>query len=171
MINVREQIVELLSPNSIGCELGVFEGDFSQSLVDSNKFSELYLVDLFSGSASNFGKHYPDASILNEYVKKKFQSHSSVKVVKQDSISFLQTSKINFDFIYIDTIHTYHHLIQELNSAHDCIKPGGYICGHDYCIEFMGVIQAVKEFSTKYQYPVIVTTENDYPSFIIRVKI
>ena len=40
----RDNITNLLPLNSIGCELGVFEGDFSQKLIDSKKFHKLYLI-------------------------------------------------------------------------------------------------------------------------------
>jgi hypothetical protein len=171
MINIqhRNNITDLLPPNSIGCELGVFEGCFSEQLLLSNKFKELYLVDLFSGEASNFGKHYRDSSVLYDIVTNKFKDNSNVKVVKEDSISFLQSTTIIFDFIYIDTIHSYDHLIQELTYAHNRIKKNGFICGHDYCLEFNGVIKAVDEFARKHNYTTSITKENNYPSFIIRL--
>lgn len=168
-IRNRKDITTLLNPGSIGCELGVFEGDFAQDLLSSNKFNKLYLIDIFSGYASNFGKYYPDASVLYNLVKTRFQDHSEIEVVKQDSVSFLSSTQIKFDFIYIDTVHTYEHLSQELNTAHRCIKTGGYICGHDYCSEFSGVVDAVMEFSEKYHYPLIITQEEIYPSFIISI--
>lgn len=166
----RNQITDLLPKNSIGCELGVFEGDFSEQLISSNKFDKLYLVDLFSGPAWNFGKHYPDAAVLYDSVKNRFQDKQEVYVIKQDSVSFLKSSELKFDFIYIDTIHSYEYLSQELAEAYNLIKSNGYICGHDYCTEFGGVIQAVKEFSEKYQYEVSSTKESGYPSFIIHIK-
>lgn len=170
MINTRNEITDLLPYNSIGCELGVFEGEFSQQLLNSNKFHKLYLVDIFSGQASNFGKHYEDASVLYDIVKNKFQDNNTVEVLKEDSITFLKSTTTKFDFIYIDTIHSYDFLIQELEAAHKVIKSGGYICGHDYCLIFDGVIKAVTEFTNKYGYSVIITTEHDYPSFIISVS-
>lgn len=165
----RKDIPSLLNPGSIGCELGVFEGDFAQDLLLSNKFNKLYLIDIFSGYASNFGKYYPDASTLYNLVTTRFQNNSAIEVVKQDSVSFLSSTQIKFDFIYIDTVHTYEHLSQELKAAHQCVKTGGYICGHDYCSEFSGVVDAVIEFSEKYCYPLMITQEAIYPSFIIHI--
>lgn len=172
MINIqnRNNITDLLKPQSIGCELGIFEGEFSEQLWSSGKFDKLYLVDLFSGPAWNFGKHYPDAKVLYDMTKKRFSNNPNINIIKQDSISFLKLSELKFDFIYIDTIHSYDHLIQELSEAHNIIKSDGYICGHDYCIEFHGVIKAVKEFVDKYGYSLMITTENDYPSFIIHIN-
>jgi hypothetical protein len=171
MINIshRNNITDLLPTNSIGCELGVFEGEFSEQLYLSGKFDNLYLVDLFSGHACNFGKHYHDASVLYHMVKHKFANYQQVQVIKQDSLSFLRSADLSFDFIYIDTVHSYEHLRQELALAYYRIKSGGYICGHDYCAEFNGVIKAVNEFCELYKYKPIITTESNYPSFVIKI--
>lgn len=173
MINIqhRDNITDLLNYDSVGCELGVFEGDFSEKLILSNKFSKFYLVDLFSGPAWNFDKHYPDADVLYDSVKNRFSDRPEVSVIKQDSISFLKSIDIKFDFIYIDTVHSYDHLIQELEVSKAVIKNNGYICGHDYCKQFNGVVDAVKEFTNKYQYNFIVTQEKEenFPSFIIQI--
>jgi len=168
-ISTRGNITDLLPDNCIGCELGVFEGDFSEKLLSSNKFKELYLVDIFSGAASNFGKFYADASILQDKVINRFVNEDIVRVVKSDSISFLKSTHLLFDFIYIDTVHSYDHCIQELELSNKKIKNGGYICGHDYCGEFHGVIDAVQEFTKRYDYPLMITSEADFPSFIIKI--
>jgi hypothetical protein len=171
MINTRESIVNLLDTGSVGCELGIFEGDFSQVLTDSGKFKKLYLVDVFSGVASNFDKTYKDASCLEQKNKDRFLSKNFVEIIKQDSISYLRSMPDNFfDFIYIDTVHSYEQTVSELYESHRTIKNKGFICGHDYCIEFHGVIRAVTEFCLKYDYKPIITTERDYPSFIVQKK-
>lgn len=168
-IESRENITDLLNNNSIGCELGVFEGEFSNTLIQSNKFKKLYLVDYFSGPAWNFGKYYSDTSVLFDEVKNRFENDNRVSVIKQSSIDFLKSTDIIFNFIYIDTVHSYEHLNQELSLAHKIIKPGGYICGHDYCTMFQGVIDSVQDFIQEYKYDVYVTPDPPYNSFIIKV--
>jgi spermidine synthase len=171
MINIptRDQITDLLVENSIGCELGVFEGDFADKLLKSNKFKELYLVDIFSGQTYNFEKYCPDASILQDKVTNRFINDDRITVIKSDSVSFLKSTNLLFDFIYIDTLHYYNHCIQELELSNKKIKNGGYICGHDYCSTFHGVIDAVQEFTKRYGYSLTITSEKDFPSFIIKV--
>jgi hypothetical protein len=169
-MNTRNQIVDLLPIDSIGCELGVFEGNFSEILTASKKFKKLYLVDIFSGIASNFGKTYTDASVLEQYVKNKFTEYSIVEIIKQDSLTFLQSLPNNsLNFIYIDTVHSYEQTMNELNESYRVIQNGGYICGHDYCEIFQGVIDSVTDFTKKYNLDIIITQENDFPSFIIQV--
>lgn len=170
MISTREQIPEILDSQNIGCELGVFEGEYSKILIDSNKFNKLYLVDVFSGHTSNFGKVCADASVLEFKVKDRFKNDERVAVIKQDSVSFLKSIPDNFfDFVYIDTIHSYEQATQELKESYRVVKKGGWICGHDYCKEFYGVIKAVNEFCQQFNLDVIITTDHPYPSFIINL--
>lgn len=175
MINIlnRNRLTDLLSYHSIGCELGVFEGEFSQILWDSNKFDELYLVDLFSGKASNFGKIYQDASVLYNIVKQKFNNNFGIKINQQDSVTFLKSIPSNyFDFIYIDTTHSYDTTVLELSEAYRCIKNNGYICGHDYtAVYFAGVVDAVNEFCASRQTELnIVDQHEQYPSFYMKIS-
>lgn len=170
IITIREDIINLVKPNSIGCELGVFEGEFSNILIQSNKFDHFYLVDSFIGRASNFGKTYLDASVLELKVKERFKHLTNVSVIKNDSLSFLQSLDDNsLDFIYIDTVHSYEQTIKELEQSHRVIRNNGLICGHDYCPMFHGVIRATQEYITRYNLTMQITTEIDYPSFIIKV--
>jgi hypothetical protein len=174
MINIfnRNSITDILPLNSVGCELGVFEGEFSQILWNSGKFTKLYLVDLFEGHASNFGKAYNDCSVLESVVKNKFHMNNAVSVIKQDSISFLNSIANNyFNFIYIDTMHDYEHTAAELEKSYRCVKNNGFICGHDYSnAHFPGVVKAVNEFCKKLNCsPIQTSMIEDYPSFIIPI--
>jgi hypothetical protein len=154
MINTRDEINLLLRSNSVGCELGVFEGEFSEILLKENKFSKLYLVDLFegiveSGDKSGNNIKYKNSIELLNTVKNKFSNKDCVEIVKKDSVSFLKSFPDNyFDFIYIDTSHQYEHTKNELNISLRKIKKSGIIAGHDYNpYRFAGVVSAVDEFS------------------------
>lgn len=154
MINTRDEINLLLKPNSVGCELGVFEGEFSEILLSEDKFSKLYLVDLFDGivesgdKSGNNIKSKNSLDLLNS-VLNKFVNKQCVEIVKKDSVSFLESFPDNyFDFIYIDTSHQYEHTKRELNTSLRKIKKDGIIAGHDYNrYRFDGVVRAVDEFS------------------------
>jgi hypothetical protein len=154
MINTRDEINLLLKPNSIGCELGVFEGEFSEILLSENKFFKLYLVDLFDGMVESGDKSgnnikYKNSIDLLDTVINKFSNKECVEIVKKDSVSFLESFPDNyFDFIYIDTSHQYEHTKKELNTSLRKIKKAGIIAGHDYNkYRFEGVVRAVDEFS------------------------
>lgn len=156
MINTRDKISEILKYDTIGCELGVFEGDFSNLLIKTNKFKKLYLVDLFDGLVQSGDKNgnnikYIHGHELLNIVSNKFKNENRIEIIKQDSISFLNSFPDNFfDFIYIDTTHQYEHTKNELFLSLKKIKKGGIISGHDYNeIHFAGVFNAVNEFAEK----------------------
>ena len=49
MINNRKDILDLLNgSNNIGIELGVANGTYSKQMVDSNKFSKVYGIDVYN---------------------------------------------------------------------------------------------------------------------------
>ena len=129
----REDITNLLNPRSIGCELGVFKGDFSKVLLDSGKFDQLYLVDPFSGQIQSGDKNGNNVESLDgeglfSYVSKRFECNSNVFVTRQRSHEFLSIFKDDFfDFIYIDTTHQYDQTILELELAYKKIKNNGNI--------------------------------------------
>lgn len=174
MIHTREEIPSLLKDGSVGCEIGVFEGEYSQVLADSGKFNKLYLVDVFSGVASSgdksgkYVKTYSDAGMLFEHNQNRFSRYDFVEVVKQDGISFLNQKPNYFDFVYIDTLHTYNHTLKELEAAYSAVKSGGYITGHDYNdSQYSGLVRAVKEFCDKYQLRFQTTDQDFLESYII----
>jgi hypothetical protein len=173
-INEREEIPSILPENIIGCEIGVFEGDYAQILVDSGKFKELYLVDSFRGfvfSGDKRGqnvKKYKDSSVLFEQNKSRFSKYDFVKVLKEDGISFLKRMANKLDFIYIDTLHTYVQTQKELESAYTAIKTGGIISGHDYNEKhYGGLVRAVKEFCLKYNLELNLTKKDGLESYFM----
>ena len=50
-----------------------------------------------------------------------------------------------FDMIYIDALHDYENVKQDIYRASTILPPGGIISGHDYYNRFPGVVQAVDE--------------------------
>ena len=106
MIDSREQIPTLLSENSIGCELGVFLGEYSEILLSSKKFNRLYLVDTFDGQIGSGDKYGNNMRILGgEYLLAnaihKFQNNNTVEIIKSDSIKFLKNCNSNFLILFI----------------------------------------------------------------------
>lgn len=61
-----------------------------------------------------------------------------------------------FNWVYIDTTHTYEQTLKELKIGRRKVKPDGVIAGHDYCLgdvsggRWYGVIPAVHEFCAEY---------------------
>ena len=173
----RNDLTKLIKPSSIGCELGVFLGEYSDILIQSEKFHRFYLVDTFNGivgSGDSNGENIRTLTghYLFEFIKQKYINNSNVSIEKTDSITFLKSKPDKyFDFIYIDTVHTYEHLSAELEESLRVIKNNGFICGHDYNRDmFPGVVDAVIEFTSKYKLTYYTTSQEKLSSFIIEYK-
>jgi hypothetical protein len=108
--------------------------------------------------------------------KEKIDS-GKIEVVQVDSIAAASEFKdAYFDWIYLDTDHSYEVTLQELIAYKDKVKSNGIIAGHDFILGNWndmvryGVKEAVYEFCVKYDWEIIyLTMENrEHPSFAIR---
>jgi hypothetical protein len=172
MIQSRNEIGLILKNDIVGCELGVFEGSFSEILLSTNKFKRLYLVDLFegeinSGDTSGNNIVYKDGQKLQKTVSEKFKNEKRIEVVKKDSVSFLNAFPDNFfDFVYIDTSHKYEQTKAELKACLNKVKKSGIIAGHDYnAHRFSGVVKAVDEFASQNNLKLNLTTCDGLETF------
>ena len=156
----REKLLEYLPKNGIVAELGVDKGDFSEKIISISKPKKLYLIDIWATKRYNQNK-------MN-FVRKRFGNEikeGRVKILREHSEKALRKFDNNyFDWIYIDTSHSYLHTKKELNLCRLKVKDGGIIAGHDYCQGNInaalayGVVQAVNEFCVNYNWEFIYLT-------------
>lgn len=173
LVESRCAMLEKLPKGLRVCEIGVAEGQFSAEIWSRLTPSQLTLVDLWEGERYSPGYELVN-NIFNEQIL-----NGSVIVCKSTSVDFLKTTKdYSFDFIYIDTDHTYETTIQELRLADRAISPGGFIAGHDYTMGnpvapvVYGVIQAVNQFCVEnnYRFKYLTAESGGWNSFCL-VKI
>ncbi len=168
----REAMLELLPKNGVVAELGVDKGDFSELILKTCTPSKLHLVDVWESERYNEEKKLSVASKFEQQVANKTVEINigySTEVVKQFADNY-------FDWVYIDTTHSYKTTIAELETYSKKVKPNGIMAGHDYIIGNWnglvryGVIEAVYEFCLKNDWELLyITAENKgYPSFAIR---
>lgn len=156
----RENLLKLLPKNGIIAELGVDKGDFSAKIISFAKPKKLYLIDTWDSERYNLNK-------MN-YVKKRFQKEidtGRVYIIRGPSEKELKKfEKGFFDWVYIDTAHSYLQTLKELELCRLKVKDGGIITGHDYCQGNInkalayGVVQAVNQFCVKYDWEFIYLT-------------
>lgn len=172
--NTREEMLTLLPKGTVCAEIGVFEGEYSQLILDTILPKELYLVDLFEGvvgSGDKNGQHMKYLNLNDEYTRltTKYKNNPGVKVLKEFSTVFLSSLPDNhLDFVYIDAEHTYESVSKELAIAEKKVKKEGYICGHDYCDRTPGVKQAVDSFCQSNNYTLFLTKTDLFKSFLIK---
>jgi len=160
----RELLLKNLPKEGIIAELGVDKGDFSDKIISLTHPKKLYLIDIWDSERYNMDKMV--------YVKKRFQKEidtGKVIIIKGTSENeLLKFENGHFDWIYIDTAHTYEQTVRELDLCRQKVKDGGIIAGHDYCqgdiknAQAYGVVQAVNQFCIKYDWEFIyITHETD----------
>lgn len=168
----REELLRHMPVNGVVAEIGVNEGDFSDKILTLCQPEKLILIDVWA-SKRYHGK-------LFDKVKQRF-----VKQIQEQQVEILRDLSFDgiahcpdhyFDWVYLDTDHTYQTTRRELELLRSKMKPGGIIAGHDYIIGNWnagyryGVVEAVREFCLKYNWEMIFLTHelSDHPSFAIR---
>ena len=169
----REEMLSLFPKGGVVAEFGVDHGNFSELIFKFADPAKLHLVDVW-GDAARFHDG------LKTMVGEKFAKEIAAKKVEINvgySTDVMSTFQDNyFDWVYIDTDHSYALTAKELAGIKNKMKPGGIIAGHDYTIGNWidgvryGVIEAVHEFCVKENWELIYLTieTHHYRSFAIR---
>ncbi|MBB1284660.1 class I SAM-dependent methyltransferase [Flavisolibacter sp. BT320] len=169
----REALLHRMTKDGTVSELGVNRGGFSQRIIDIAEPAKLHLIDAWGNP-----ERYHDGLKLE--VAEKFGAEIeggrievnvgySTEVLKQFPDHY-------FDWVYLDTDHSYIVTAAELAILKLKVKPYGIIAGHDYSIGNWvgnvryGVIEAVHEFCVKEDWELVYVTINvaESPSFAIR---
>ena len=147
----RGKLLDKLPKGGIVAELGVAEGAFSEEIVARNQPQRLYLIDPW-----NMDRYSEGLRIING----KFgQEIAAGRVVIRQGTSLDMLSQFDdstFDWVYIDTDHSFALTWQELLLADRKVKPDGRIAGHDFCTGntvkpvVYGVVEAVNKFCVEY---------------------
>jgi len=138
-------------------EVGSFRGKTTK-LLSLMCEGTIYAVDHFAGA--------PDLVWMQEVVEQNinlFKSNlaeelQSEKVIlypyeSGEAAEILRKDGIMADCVFIDANHTYEGVKRDIENYLPLVKPGGILCGHDYCNAFdrygpwdhVGVSQAVDE--------------------------
>ena len=156
--NVSEHIPE----NSVGAEIGVFKGEFSDKILKQINPKKLYLIDPWELGYDKNGETATYKSTNGEKltaysnkedsqeVKEKFSNEiikGQISIQVGYSYNMVDEFPDNyFNFIYIDGCHLYGCVKSDLSTYWSKLKLGGIMCGHDYHDNYPGVIKAVEEF-------------------------
>ena len=167
----RKTLIELMPKSAIVAEVGVADGAFSKVIHEIAKPAELILVDAWHTDV-----YMPDEKRVRDHFETpEFASH--VRVLKGFSTDVLGAFPDNyFDWIYIDTNHSYETTRDELLLSERLLKDGGRILGHDFCLgnitkpAVFGVIPAVNEFCVKraWEFEYLTLETNGFHSFCLR---
>ncbi len=171
-ITNRIQLLTLMPKNGVAAEIGVNKGDFTKLILETSQPKKLHLIDIWNT------KRYHEGLKLD--IQNRFRSNiEKGNVVINHGLSLDVVNDFEndyFDWIYIDTVHSYETTIAELNIYSNKVKSNGIIAGHDFTMGNWvnliryGVIEAVYEFCNKNNWEIVYITMDleEYPSFAIR---
>lgn len=167
----RESFLEILPKGSVGAEFGVFKGLYTREILRVVQPERLHLVDPYR---TIYGEHFGWSSDHTEQMTLKTRdAHDSAQAIVrehdtngvcefhiEDDLVFLESVEDGyFDWVYVDTSHTYEHTKRELALLDAKVKPNGLISGHDWREDPShrdhGVYLAVSEFCDSHGWEIV----------------
>ena len=144
-----------------GLEIGCSEAHTSKFLLDTNPELTLYSIDPYVAYTDWNGNVLNDREEFFQRVTKEMAVYGQRFVLFRD-FSDNVVDRFNdgeFDFIFIDGLHTYEQLTKDCHNYYSKVKKGGIFSGHDYQT-IPGVNKAVCEFAPT-KTDKVLTTECD----------
>jgi len=148
----RTALLDYFPKNAVVAEIGVAEGAFSEKILAVTEPRQLHLIDVWD--SERFGDdamrtvldRFADAIAAGRVVVHRGRS--------QDVLGAFDDG--TFDWVYLDTSHTYADTLAELELCRLKVKDDGLIAGHDYAAGNIesglryGVVEAVNETCVKH---------------------
>ncbi|QJR81841.1 class I SAM-dependent methyltransferase [Alteromonas pelagimontana] len=166
----REDLLKELPPESVGAEIGVDKGEFSQMILSVVRPEKLHLIDIWGTERYNSELW----RLVNEGFADQITS-GQVEIHRKLSIEAADDFPDNyFNWVYIDTDHSYETTYKELQLYSKKVKAGGLIMGHDYCMGNWiknykyGVTEAVYRFCVEQDYEIVFLSMEITQSFGLR---
>lgn len=114
-------------------EIGSYVGE--STLMFANHFKEVISVDPFINDydPNDMACHHATFDkVYVEFIKNTLaiSNIKSIRETSQNAFSILKEQE--WDIVYIDGLHTLEGVWYDIEHYKTLIKPGGFICGHDY---------------------------------------
>ena len=123
----RRELLRVLPRGGVVAELGVAYGDFSEEIIRYNSPRELHLVDVWAAPRYRNGR-----GAVMEKFKREIDAGN---VVIHEGLSVEVVDRFpdeTFDWMYIDTVHTFKDTFEELVACSSKLRKDGYVAGHDF---------------------------------------
>lgn len=166
----RRDLLRHLPKGGIAAEIGAAFGDFSKEIFALNQPAQLHLIDAWETQRYRKGLDQIKDDLADKIAAEALVIHQGYSTER-----LAECADDFFDWVYIDTNHTYETTYQELVLSAQKTKPQGLIAGHDFCTGnivkpvLYGVVQAVNEFCVKHgwQYRYITLESHGHFSFCL----
>lgn len=181
----KMMLEDLLKPNMVLAEIGVFTGEFTQWISNTLKPMTLYAIDPYicdmgimgSGDENGFNMEHYNLETLHGFIKNRFYKSPNVDYRRETSNTFFSYIEDgSLDAIYIDGDHSFDAVRSDLENARHAVKEGGWIFGHDYALNVEKgneeithyVKEVVDEFCLQHGLELYALAEDGIVSFAIR---
>ena len=170
VLSTRVDLLKQMQPNSIGAELGIWDGAFSRIISKIIEPQLFYLVDTWINMDL-------EERLTDNFIKRSKNSNYIKR--KETSESFLNSLEDNYlDWVFVDAALDYDSVKTDLLLSKDKVKDEGYIMGHDYInYDYInhfdyGVKEAVHEFLHNFDYEMVYLTldPDGYYSYCLKKK-
>lgn len=135
--NIYEQQVEKATNGAVFVEIGTAYGKsaimMAEKIKESGKNIVFYTIDPFTGSPNEGDAYAEDmeALCMNNISECGVEDHVSV-INGTSTRAATLFQKESIDFCFIDGLHTYDGVMEDLHNYWPLVKKGGTIAGHDY---------------------------------------
>jgi len=138
-------------------EVGVDEGAFAVHILRELKRREVpvdryYAVDPWTGPHAYQGDRSMHAFLTATRDLAEFWPAPRI-LQERAELAAVLVANSSADFVFIDAVHDFEHVSQDLELWWPKVKPGGIIAGHDYCPEkpgfWAGCVRAVQLFAAR----------------------
>lgn len=139
-------LARLTPPGSTLVELGSAWGESTMFFWLCGRFKHIYAVDPYIGlDHDNFDNPSP---LIENVVRPSKGVVEHIRKTSTDAAVMFEDASL--DIVYIDAVHDYKHVSEDIRAYLPKVKHGGIIAGHDYNAKlFPGTIQAVDEILGK----------------------
>jgi len=151
MLPNRNELLHRIPHHGVAAEIGAASGDYTGEILRRNNPRELHLVDAWSTERYQSGLGQIEESFAADIASSRLRIHQGM------STDVLPTFEdAFFDWVYVDTDHSYDTTWAELRICDAKVKRDGRIAGHDFCTGNVvtpvpyGVVEAVTRFCVEY---------------------
>jgi predicted O-methyltransferase YrrM len=130
-------------------EIGTFTGE--STVIFGDHFKEVIGIDpmLQDYDPEDATSNFNFSKVLEMFILRT-ENYNNISLVQKTSDDAVNDfTDESFDFVYIDGIHQYQNVLEDIKNYLPKIKKGGVIGGHDYVSGWSGVMKAVDEIFGK----------------------
>ena len=126
-------------------EIGSFIGE--STVIFAEHFKKVIAIDPFMDNydPEDMTSNFNFRDVFMEYKRRTNSCINVETLIKTSDDALKDFEGKKFDFIYIDGIHQYQNVLDDIKNYLPLIKEGGIIGGHDYGGPWKGVQKAVDE--------------------------